>query len=123
MTDSDLAAAEEDGTDPVVDELRTMKDRAHEARIQYEHQRGLYHDFAYDIARLVEACLVEREINFHTITAREKDPESFERKAAQASAEDPTVAKHKDPLHEITDKAAVRITTYFLETVRTQSRK
>jgi ppGpp synthetase/RelA/SpoT-type nucleotidyltranferase len=103
--------------DPDADRLQAIKERAHEARIQYEAQRGLYHDFAHDIARLIEACLNGQSIHYHSITAREKDPDSFERKAAKTSDDDPMVAKYEDPLLQITDKAAIRITTYFLEAV------
>jgi ppGpp synthetase/RelA/SpoT-type nucleotidyltranferase len=106
----------------VTDEQQAIKDLAYQARVHYQRDRGLYHDFAYDIARLLETCLREEQINFHTITAREKDPDSFERKAAQTSPKDPSVAKYKDPLNDITDKAAVRVTTYFLETVEEVSR-
>jgi ppGpp synthetase/RelA/SpoT-type nucleotidyltranferase len=106
----------------VADEQQAIRELAYQARIQYERDRGLYRDFAYDIARLLEACLTAEGISIHTITAREKNPDSFERKAAQTSPKDPTVAKYTDPLNEITDKAAVRVTTYFLETVEQVSR-
>lgn len=103
--------------DPVTDELQAIKGRAHQARLEYERTRGLYHDFANDIARLIRACLDDADINYHTITGRAKDPDSFEKKAAQTSPDDPSVAKYTDPIQQITDKAAVRVTTYFLETV------
>jgi ppGpp synthetase/RelA/SpoT-type nucleotidyltranferase len=53
----------------------------------------------------------------HEITSRAKDPQSFERKAAQSSLDNPAEPKYPDPLVQITDKAAVRIITYFLSTV------
>lgn len=103
--------------DPDAVKIQAIKDRAQEARVQYELQRGLYHDFATDVARLIEACLRQKNIQYQAISAREKDPASFERKAAKASDDDPTVAKYANPIDEITDKAAVRVTTYFLETI------
>jgi ppGpp synthetase/RelA/SpoT-type nucleotidyltranferase len=114
---TEQATPDEDSTDPLTDELQVIKDRAHEARIEYDRQRGLYHDFANDIVRVIKTCLTDQKIGYHTITGREKDPDSFERKAAQTSAHDPSAAKYNDPLQQITDKAAVRITTYFLDTV------
>jgi ppGpp synthetase/RelA/SpoT-type nucleotidyltranferase len=54
----------------------------------------------------------------HEITSRAKDPESFERKAAQPSPDYPETPKYSDPLVQIKDKAAVRIITYFLSTVK-----
>jgi ppGpp synthetase/RelA/SpoT-type nucleotidyltranferase len=113
----DQTASGPGSTDPITDELRVIKDRARKARLEYERQRGLYRDFANDITRLIKACLADSGISYHTITCREKNPDSFERKAAQTSPDDPSVAKYIDPLQEITDKAAVRVTTYFLETV------
>ena len=108
---------DEESVDSATDELLTIKDRAHEARTEHERERGLYHDFANDVARLIETCLIDQSIDYHTVTGCEKDPESFERKAAQSSADYPSVAKYDNPIEQITDKAAVRITTYFLETV------
>jgi ppGpp synthetase/RelA/SpoT-type nucleotidyltranferase len=114
---TDQAKPDQDSADPATDELQVIKDRAHQARLEYDRQRGLYHDFANDIVRLIKACLDDSEINYHTITGRDKDPDSFEKKAAQTSSDDPSAAKYTDPLQQITDKAAVRVTTYFLETV------
>ena len=99
------------------DGVAVIKERAQAARLEYERERGRYHDFANDIVRLLQACLDEGKITYHTITGREKDPDSFERKAAKTSPDDPSAAKYSDPVHQITDKAAVRVTTYFLETV------
>ena len=73
---TDQAVPAEDSADPITDELNAIKDRAHQARLEYERQRGLYHDFANDIVRLVKACLVDQNINYHTITGREKDRKS-----------------------------------------------
>ena len=108
---------DENGTDPVEDELQAIKDRAHQSRLQYERQRGIYRDFTEDAVRIIKTCLDDREINYHTITGREKDPESFEKKAAQTFPDDPLTAKYSDPITQITDKAAIRVTTYFLDTV------
>lgn len=91
--------------------------RGREARALYEQKVGLYRDFASDIARMFERCLTEKDIHVHSITAREKDPDNFERKACKVAEEDPTAPKYSDPMNEITDKAAVRVTTYFLDTV------
>jgi ppGpp synthetase/RelA/SpoT-type nucleotidyltranferase len=114
---TDPAVPDEDATDLGSDELAIIKDRAHQARTEYERERGLYHDFANDIVRLIRTCLTDQGINYHTITGREKDPDSFERKASQTSADNPSVAKYDNPLGQITDKAAVRVTTYFLDNV------
>jgi ppGpp synthetase/RelA/SpoT-type nucleotidyltranferase len=114
---TDQAVSNDDSADPITNELQLVKDRAHQARLEYERQRGLYQDFANDIVRLIKACLVDQKISYHTITGREKDPDSFEKKAAQTSVDDPSAAKYSDPLRQITDMAAVRVTTYFLETV------
>jgi ppGpp synthetase/RelA/SpoT-type nucleotidyltranferase len=90
---------------------------ARDARRRYEAVRGLYDDFARSIASVIEGCLANEQLAIHSITSRAKDPESFEHKAAQPSAADPLNKKYEDPFEEITDKAGVRITTYFLSTV------
>jgi len=110
-------ARDQDDSDDAIDELAAIKARAHQARLEFERQRGLYHDFANDIVRLIKAWLDDLQISYHTITGRDKDPDSFEKKAAQTSPDDPSAPKYSDPFQQITDKAAVRVTTYFLETV------
>lgn len=107
----------EDIGDLVAEEQRTIEQAAREAREGYESVRGLYEAFARKLAEVLEDCLSERTIVVHSVTHRAKDPESFERKAGQPSPDNPTVAKYKNPLNDITDKAAVRIITYFLSTV------
>lgn len=109
---------DEHSSDPVADELQIIKDRAHQARLEYERQLGTYRDFTNDIVRVIKTCLANQKINYHTITGREKDPESFERKAAQTALDDPATPKYSDPFNQITDKAAVRITTYFSRNCR-----
>lgn len=95
---------------------------AHAARQKYERIRGLYEDFARSIASVIERCLAEQNLSVHSITSRAKDPDSFERKAALPAASEPLKAKYKDPIEEITDKAGIRITTYFLKSVEQVSR-
>ena len=114
MTDEELI---ESTGDLVAEEKRTIEQSARDARDAFESVRGLYQAFARKLAEVLEECLSERKIVVHSVTHRAKDPESFERKAAELSPDNPTVAKYRDPLEDITDKAAVRIITYFLGTV------
>jgi ppGpp synthetase/RelA/SpoT-type nucleotidyltranferase len=102
--------SESDGTEKI-------QIKAHDARVKYESIRGLYEDFAKSVADVIERCLAEANIPVQSITFRAKDPDSFERKAAQSADSDLNTAKYDDPLEQITDKAGVRIITYFLNTV------
>jgi hypothetical protein len=77
---TEQAMADKDSTELLTDELQAIKDRAHKARVEYERQRGLYHDFVNDIVSLIKACLTDQNISYHTITGRAKDLDSFERK-------------------------------------------
>ena len=118
--DSELVPDVSEMTDDGGEEA--IKARAHDARTKYESVMGLYDDFAKSVEDVIKRCLREANITTHSITARAKEPDSFERKAAQLSVSDPSVAKYDDPLNQITDKAGVRITTYFLSTVEEVSR-
>lgn len=114
VSDADHGSAE-DAEDRIADEAEDVKQHAHEARTEYEAARGLYVDYARSLGSVLSDCLTAKQIVYHSITSRAKDPESFERKAAQLSPEG--TAKYPNPMEEITDKAAARIITYFVNTV------
>jgi ppGpp synthetase/RelA/SpoT-type nucleotidyltranferase len=101
-----------------VAEVQSITDRAREARVAYEAERGLYEAFAKSAEDVLRGCLAASNIVVHEITSRAKGSESFERKAAQPSPSNPEEPKYLNPLMQITDKAAVRIITYFLSTVK-----
>lgn len=117
---TDEAVTEATG-DLVSDEQRSIEQAAREARITYESVRGLYEVFSAKLADVIEDCLTERKITVHSVTHRAKDPASFERKAAQPSPDNPAAAKYRNPIDDITDKAGVRIITYFLGTLEAVS--
>ena len=56
-------------------------------------------------------------MSVHAIDSRAKDVDSFGRKAALASVEDPRRLQYTQPLQQITDLAGVRVITHFLEDV------
>lgn len=114
VSDMDHGSAD-DAEDRIADEAEDVKQHAREARVEYEVARGLYVDYARSLESVLRDCLTAKRIDCHSITSRAKDPESFERKSAQLSPEG--TAKYSNPMEEITDKAAVRIITYFLNTV------
>jgi ppGpp synthetase/RelA/SpoT-type nucleotidyltranferase len=113
--DSDEGNSSE--TQSVEDLTQSIKDRAREARLAYESEKGVYEDFAKSAEDILRVCLDASGIMIREITSRAKDPQSFERKASQPSPENPSAPKYSNPLEQITDKAAVRIITYFLNTV------
>src|SRR5215813_15005505 len=98
-------------------ESKSIQERAREARSIYEEEERLYESLAKSIEDFLRDKIKTERIQFHEVTSRAKDPESFERKAAQRSASYPMRPKYLDPLAQITDKAAVRVITYFLEDV------
>jgi putative GTP pyrophosphokinase len=112
--DTDHVSAE-DAEGLIADEAEEAKRRAHEARVEYEADRGLYQDYARSLESVLRDCLKAKDIITHSITSRAKDLDSFERKAAQLTPEG--TAKYPNPVKQIMDKAAVRIITYFLSTV------
>lgn len=99
------------------DDGPSIEDRAFEARQAYEKQRKLCADFARSVEDVLRGCLEAADIKVHEITSREKDPDSFERKAAKRKIDNPDEPKYSDPLSQITDKAAIRIITYLPSSV------
>lgn len=88
------------------------------ARATYEGDRGRYEDYSRSISAILRKCIEDEDLAVHSITFRAKSPESFERKAARISPDDPRAARYEKPLEQITDKAGVRVITYFLSTVQ-----
>jgi len=118
---TDQVLPDESG-DLVTDEMESIKHAAYKARNEYVAVRSLYEDFARSLAAVLENCFSANQVSVHSVTFHAKDPASFERKACQPSSDDPTVPKYQDPIEEISDKAGVRIITYFLSTVDIVSR-
>jgi ppGpp synthetase/RelA/SpoT-type nucleotidyltranferase len=98
------------------DETEDVNAAAHEARLKYETELDRYEKFARSIAEVLKECLEERHIKTQSISYRVKNPDEFERKAARPMPGSIT-AKYSDPLEQITDKAGVRVITYFLRSV------
>lgn len=101
----------------IEDSEQQIKDKAHEARLAYEAEKGLYEAFAKSVEDVIRGCLDLSNVMVHEVTSRAKEPRSFERKAAQPSRDNPAESRYSNPLVQITDKAAIRIITYFLSTV------
>lgn len=75
--------------------------------------QGHYRDLAAVTKRILVEAIRQSEANVHSVEAREKDPESLGKKAAQQSQDDPAKPKYSDPLVQIADLAAVRVITFF----------
>lgn len=105
-----------DGDVVTADETEAVSAAAHEARLKYETEIGLYDDFARSVVSILETCLEEKNIKKQSISWRAKDADEFERKAARPIPGSET-AKYSDPLTQITDKAGIRVITYFLRNV------
>lgn len=93
---------------------------AHAARAvgDYESVIGQYEDYARTLRTILDNSMRDHDLPIHSITHRAKTSASFLRKAAKASADNPSTPRYSDPLDQITDKAGVRITTYFLAQCR-----
>lgn len=103
-------------SEPDLDEAEVINTVAHEARLEYEAELGLYEAFARSVASVLERCIEEKQIKPQSISHRAKNPDEFERKAARPMPGS-AAAKYSDPLSQITDKAGVRVITYFLHNV------
>ena len=85
---------------------------------EYLHHAAFYTELANSAKRIAEEALKRRGIRIHSIEARAKDPASFGRKASKPSKDDPSKPMYPDPISQITDKAAIRIITFFPRTIR-----
>lgn len=70
----------------------------------YQKNRDFYKRLALKIELMIKGILEYSEIDFHSITSRAKDIESFKKKAGKD--------KYLDPKTEILDLAGIRITAY-----------
>lgn len=84
----------------------------------YLREVNFYADLAAAAKRIAEEALSRRSIRSHSIEARAKDPASFGRKAAKPSKLDPNRPMYSKPLEQITDKAAIRLITFFPRTIQ-----
>lgn len=84
----------------------------------YLELRPFYQNLAEAVRKIVNESLQIREIKVHSVQARDKDPASLRNKASRPSDTDPDKPKYIDPLNEITDLAAVRIITFFPNTLK-----
>lgn len=104
---------------PTVEQPEPFDFARHEqaAVAEYLRHAVFYADLALSAKRIAEEALKRRSIRVHSIEARAKDPASFGKKAAKPSKNDPTKPMYPDPLNQITDKAAIRIITFFPRTI------
>ena len=83
----------------------------------YLRVRPRYEAFANAVKKILVQALIVKDIEVNSIESRAKEPESFGRKAAAPSENDPGAPKYQNPLKDITDLAGVRIITFFPRTV------
>lgn len=88
-----------------------------ESVAMYLREFGFIAELVTASKRIVEEMLHRRKIRVHSIEGRAKDPSSFGKKASKQSKHDPLRPMYPDPLRQITDKAAIRIITFFPKTV------
>jgi len=83
---------------------------------RYQKIRPLYEEFAHKLKNILLEALRAAEIKVSSVDARGKEIDSFRKKAAEPSLEDPNKPKYPDPLVDITDLAGIRIITFFPRT-------
>ena len=84
----------------------------------YRRTHQQYVGGARKLEALIGELIGEEEgINYLSVTARAKDPASFEAKACRPHPEEPELGKYDDPLRQITDLVAARVITYLAEAV------
>lgn len=83
----------------------------------YISVRSLYEAYGNVLKDVIEKCLAEDDIKYHSIESRAKSIESFGEKACKPSDENLDKPKYPDPLINITDLTGVRIITFFPKTL------
>ncbi|MBT3067110.1 GTP pyrophosphokinase family protein [Rhodoferax sp. U11-2br] len=78
--------------------------------IDFDKSIGTYLDFAKNVSDLVERILAASEISVHSVTWRCKERSSLARKLSR-------VDKQYQKIEDVTDVAAMRITTHFSDDV------
>jgi putative GTP pyrophosphokinase len=86
---------------------------------EYQRLRSHYENLAQVARDIMVQCLAAENIRVHSIEARAKSVDSFERKAVTPLDADPAKPKYPNPLDEITDLAGIRVITFFPRTVAT----
>lgn len=76
----------------------------------FDRQQSKYIDFADGVKRLISTLLIDQAIMVHSVTHRCKSRQSLEKKVSRPE-------KNYSSLEDITDIAAIRITTYFADDV------
>lgn len=71
----------------------------------YGKNRPLYESLARKAEEIIKENLEQRGIQYHSVTSRGKELESFTKKAKSE--------KYSDPVHEIKDMAGIRVITYL----------
>ncbi len=99
--------------------LRDFDFKSHgiDAVEEYRELRQLYEKFSEAVKKILGEALKNKKINVHSINSRAKDVGSYHKKAIKPSDVEPNEPKYKNPIKEITDKAGVRVITYFPKTI------
>ena len=84
---------------------------------KYQKVRPLYEEYASIIRNILAEAFNAEAIKIHSIEARAKTIDSFGKKAATPSSDDPNKPYYPTPLSDITDLAAVRVIVFFPRTL------
>jgi len=87
------------------------------AREAYRAVQAVYEALAGTIRDILQTAFREKGLFIHSIEARGKSLESFGAKCRESSEDDQNRPKYPDPLKQVTDLAAVRVITFFLDVV------
>jgi len=82
----------------------------HDITEKFRNDISLYESFQIKLESLFRELLIQRNINFHKIEARVKDPKSLDNKISLKNE------KYKD-ISDVTDLIGIRIITYFEDEV------
>ena len=82
---------------------------------EYRNKRPIYEALCKVVGNIIENSFFQSNIRFHSIDARAKKIDSFERKGK--ATDDDGLPKYTDPMTEITDLAGVRVIVYTIDDI------
>jgi ppGpp synthetase/RelA/SpoT-type nucleotidyltranferase len=83
----------------------------------YAKKRDVYQSFCREVKRIIDSSFEQIKFRTHSIDARAKEVDSFERKLKKVT--EGGHQKYLDPMREITDLAGVRVIVYTIDEIKT----
>lgn len=103
------------GEAPRIPKVRNPSEMTDAHINEYRSKRPIYEALCKGVGTIIENSFVQSNIRCHSIDARAKKVDSFERKVKKTGEDG--LPKYTDPMREITDLAGVRVIVYTIDDI------